>query len=410
MEDKKKIVFYAGFPPPILLYKIARLFKKNNYETILFTMCEKDRFDEDFNKQAFDKIICSNFQFSKPSLKTAGYLIKRVFSLMKFLTLMKLIKPYAVIGLSGNNWQLKLVHKYLFKKYPFIYFPYDILSQYFNSKEEALKKGIKPFELDAEKYCLENSDGIIHKGDPNELNLFNGETFYNADVQKLQLSFLPYCSKEFIVPLNREKISRKDKEIHLAYPGFLLNKSEHIKEISNSLNEILNQKIHIHIYGMVSHISKKESDKYFDDMFHKFMKNKYFHLHKPLGPKEIVKEISKYDYGFYLTYIFNTPEIKLHTTHKLSTFLEAGLPIIYFKGCSFIDKLMGSYNIGASYNRQNLKNLGKNLKKLNYQKLVETVEKAREDFDMDKNFPRLEKFIERVVMSRKNIENNNIKG
>lgn len=403
-KEKKKIVFYVGFPPPIFLYKIARMLRKNNYETILFTMCEKNQFDWNFYKEAFDRIICSNFRFSKQGYKTIPYCIKRSPEFIRFLIQMKILKPSVAVGLSGNNWQLKMVHKYFFKKYPFIYFPYDLISFFFNSKEEAIEKGIKPFELEAEKYCLENSDGIIYKGDPEALKIFDGKTLYRANVQKLQLNFLPYCSKEFTVPINHNKLSKKDKEIHLVYPGFLLSKNESIKEISWTLKEILKQRIHIHMYGLVTHISKSESDSYFKNLFEKFYKNKYFHIHNPLAAKEIVKEISKYDFGFHFIYLFNIPETKFHTSNKLSTFLEAGLPILYHEDGKFFDKLLSSYNLKLSYNKKNLKNLGKNLKKLNYPVLVKSVEKARENFDMDKNFPKFEEFMERVVVSKKKLK------
>lgn len=407
-KEKKKIVFYLGFPPPVLLYKIAKCFKENNYETILYTMTEEERFNCNFYKEAFDKIVCSNFHFSKQGLRTIPYFIKNIPNLIKFLFQLKTIKPYAVIGMSGNSWQLKLVHKYFFKKYPLIYFPYDILSQYFNSREDALKRGIKSFELDAEKYCLENSDGIIHKGDPQELNFFDGKTLYKADVQKLQLSFLPYCSKEFSVPINNNKLSKKDSEIHLVYPGFLLNNPENIKEISDALNKILNQKIHIHVYGRVTHISKNESDSYFKDLFEKFTKNEYFHLHAPLGEKEIISEISKYDFGFYFIYLFNIPETNFHTSNKIFTFLEAGLPILYNEESKFVDKLLKSYGLKISYNNKDLEKLGKYLEKLNYKKIVENVKKAREDLDMDKNFPRLEKFLEKVVSNKTHLTNSRV--
>ena len=319
---------------------------------------------------------------------------------------MKLIKPDIVIGLSGNNWQLKLVHKHFFKKYPFIYAPYDIISHFFNSRKEALTNGVKEFEINAEKYCLENSDGILHKGDPNEINLFNGKDFYKANVKKPQLTFHPYCLNDFITPINNNKLSKKDKEIHLVYPGFfLLNKPQNIDSILKTLKTLLDQKIHIHIYGKVTHISKNKSEKYFKEIFRKYLKNKYLHLHNPLGPKEIVKEISKYDFGFYWSHIFGYPEVGLHTSNKISTFLEAGIPMYYHEDCHFVDKLMSSYNLKLSYNEKSLLNLKREIKELDYKKLINHIKKARNDFNTDKNFPRLENFIKKVISLKHKSQN-----
>jgi len=396
--NKKKIVFYTASPPSIFIYKIARLFYKGGYKTILITMCEKEVLDKDFYKEAFHEVIFSNFQFFKLSKKTPLYLLKRGSSFIKFLIKMKMLNPYVVIGVSGANWQLKFVHKYFFKKYPFIYFPYDIISFYSNSKKEALEKGFKSYDLEAEKYCLENSNGIIHKGDPNELEFFNNK---DISLSKLQLHFSTYCSKEFSVPINKEKISKKDKEVHIAYTGFFFNDEESIKNISICFNDILSQKFHLHVYMHVKHIPETQAKIYFNNFFSRFIGNKYFHIHASLGPKEIIQEISKYDYSLWFTSIFKIPELKYHIGNKFSSYFESGIPMIYSKESLYIDKLMRHYGLEELGFRRNFKDLRKRLKKLNHKELQEKIIIARSDFDMDKNFPRLKEFIEEVVSSKK---------
>ncbi len=398
-KERKEVAFYSASPPSIVIYKIARLFYKNGYKTTLITMCEKEAIDIDFYKEAFDEIIFSNFQFFKPSKKTLLYLFKRGSSFIKFLIKIKMLKPYVVIGTSGANWQLKFVHKYFFKKYPFIYFPYDIISFYSNSREEALKKGFKLFELEAEKYCLENSEGILHKGSPDELEFFKDK----YSLSKLQIDFSTYSSKEFSVPVNKNKISKKDGETHLVYIGFFFNDEESVRIIAERFNEILSQKLHLHVYAQVHHIPRNQADKYFNDLFSQFTNSKYFHIHPPLGPKEIVKEISKYDYSLWMnTLNLNLPDNKYHSGNKLASYFEAGVPVIYSKQSIYIDKLMKKYGLQKIGFKQDFKNLKKTLKKINYKEVESKTIKARKDFDMDKNFPRLEKFIEEVVASKKN--------
>ncbi len=391
MKNKKRIIFYYASTPSIMIHRIAKRFHKKGYETILFAMCEKDRFDYQFYSEAFDKIECSNFQFFKLSLKTPFYFLKRGFSLMKFLISMKFVKPYIVMGISGNNWQLKLIHKYFLKKYPFIYFPYDILSIILNENKPP------QFEINAEKYCFENSDGIIHKGDPDELKFFNNK----MNLSKFQLSFLPYCSNESIIPINKNKFSSQNKEIHLVYIGFFYNDPHSLKKFIKCFKIILQQKIHIHIYTRVSHIPEKEEEKYIHDFFKPLLDNKYFHLHKLVGKKETIQEISRYDFGFWPIHAV-TKESKIATGNKLAGFLEAGLPFIYDQDLEFVDKLMKKWGMdNLSYNEKNLKTLKKRLMNLNYKNLLKKLEKARKNFDLDKNFSRLEKFIARIV-ERKN--------
>src|SRR4030042_4403988 len=122
LMNRKQIVFYCASHPFEMIYKIAKIFQEKGYETVLVTMSEKDRFNFDFYSDAFDRIICSNFQFFKPSLKTVPYIFKRGLSFIKFLISIKFLKPYVVIGITGANWQLKFLHKSFFKNFPFIYF------------------------------------------------------------------------------------------------------------------------------------------------------------------------------------------------------------------------------------------------------------------------------------------------
>lgn len=401
---KKQIVFYSATIPTVLHYKMGVLLRKRGYETVLFTICDKDRLDYNFYSKAFDKIICSNFQFTKPSLKKSKYFLKRSPEFIKFLISLKFIKPYAVIGIAGNNWQLKLVHKYFLKKYPFIYFPYDILSHFFTSKEKALEAGTLLFEIEAEKYLFENSDGIMHKGAPEELESVKGRIFKNINLAPLHLSFMPYCSKDFNVPINKNKISKKDKEFHIVYTGFISNNAEHRAKIIQYYKDLMKQKIHLHIYLIVPHISKEEEQKYIQDLLAPVINNKYLHLHEPLDPVSLIPEISKYDFALWQSYETNPENLepKYAAGNKISTYLEAGLPIIYNINSIFLHKILSEYKIPVSFTEENIKNIKIRLEKLNYNKLANLVVKAREDFDMDKNLPRLEEFIKKVVSYKKN--------
>lgn len=394
MKSDKPLVFYSASPPSVMTYKIARLFYKKGYKTILITMCEKEALDIDFYKDAFHEIIVSNFQFFKPNKKTFFYILKRGYSFIKFLIKMRFLKPYVIIGISGANWQLKLVHKYFFKKYPFIYFPYDILSQFYNSEKEAFDSGVKKFELNAERYCLENSDGLIHKGSPKEPEFFEER---NMIYPKLNIHFSTYCSKEFSVPINKNKLSKKDGEIHIAYIGFFFDDKESMKNIINYFNEIIFQKMHLHVYMQVKHIPKNQADVYFNNLLSKFTKSKYFHIHPSFGPKEIIKEISSFDYSFWFASIFGIPELRYHIGNKFSSYFEAGVPMIYIKKSFYVDEIMNHYGLHKLGFSRNLKNLREKLKKLNYEELQRKVILARKDFDMDKNFFRLEEFIKKVV-------------
>ena len=398
--NKKQIIFYSASTPTIMIYKMGRLFKKNGYETFLFAMCEKDRFDYDFYLEAFDNIICSNFQFFKPNIKSLFHLIKKIPSLLKFTVSMKILNPYAVIGICGNNWQLRLVHKYIFKKHPFIYFPYDIISHLYDSREEALKT-TKKFEIEAERYCFENSDGIIHKGAPDELDYINERIHRDLKLPKRQLNFLPYCSKEFSVPIDKNKKLNQNKELHVAYVGFFYSNDKTAQKFSNFFKDLSEQKIHVHFYILADHIPKDKEREFILSFFGPITQSEYLHLHKSMGPREIVKEIAKYDLSLWLSHEQFLNELKFCTGHKIASYLEAGLPILHDDSSLFANKLLKDYGVGINFNEKNQKILKNKIFQIDYKKLLRKIEKARLEFDMDENFPRLKEFIERVAKSKK---------
>lgn len=397
-NSKKRIVFFFGGElPSVMAYKMADLFKKNNYETILFTMSNRERFDEKFFKESFDKIICSNFQFYKPSIETFFYTLRRSLGLIRFLNNIKKVNPHVIIY-SGNNWQIKIAHKYFFKNCPSIYFPYDINSLLYDNKEDPLKNGQQLFDINSEKYNFENFNGIMHKGDPDELNHINGRIFDKIDTNSHQITFHPYCLSDFKIPLNKEKLSNKDGEFHIVHIGSLFF-GKPFKKMQIFVEEIIKQKIHIHFYFCNRDISKKREKELIREAFGNSADSSYFHLHDELNSKEIIREISKYDFGINISYTHEPEEIIniYGSSNRISSFMEAGIPIIIDDDAKFMAKIINDYKIGIVINEENFKNLRKKIKKLDYKKLEENILKAREKYDMENHFNRIEDFINKVI-------------
>ncbi|MBT96558.1 hypothetical protein CMI49_00455 [Candidatus Pacearchaeota archaeon] len=415
-KNKKQIVFLEPFPT-VMVYKIARLFRKKGYKTILIILLESKGASKEFHKGAFDKIIFFDLSFFKINLKNVHLilmsLVKKLKGLIESIISILKLKPYVIFTRGSPSWPCALTMK-LFKKIPIIYFPYDIRCQYYKSVEHAIKfGGMSKFELKAERFCFENADGIIHKGYPRELEFLNGRMLGDKiKLSPLTLSFLPYCSKEFNVPINKNKLSRKDKEIHIVHIDSMGSVGPiGARYVYNTLKDLVNQKIHIHIYSRPNSISKEQLMKFFKEeseftkSYGSLLKSNYFHLHSPLEPDKIAAEISNYDYGLYpsgpKTELSEYDlELKFSTGNKIASYLEAGLPLIYEDDAIFTGELLTNYKINIPYKIQNLKTLKKRLNKLNYSKLIENVKKARKDFDMNKNFPRLEKFVKNVVKDK----------
>lgn len=411
MEKKKQIVFLEPWPH-IMVYKIARLLKERGYSTISIRILENNPESDKFYKEAFDDIISFNLSFFKLDIKNFFSIIFSIIKKMKivFKAIAQITKlnPYVIVTRATPNWPCALTKK-LFKKSPIIYFPFDIRSVKGTSKE--IVKGvhkIPQFELKAEKFCFEKSEGILCSDDIRVLDYLSEEVFgKNFEIKIPKINFHPYCSRDFIVPLNKNKLSKKDKEIHTVYIGSVGSMS--MKEdnyLFKSFKEMIDQGIHVHIYAAMNTASKTSFIDDSTDYGKELLKSKYFHMHTPLGPKEIIKEISKYDYGLILA--SEPPRGDLlekvggfSVGNKTASYLEAGIPCIYDSRYVFVDELMKKYNMQIGVKKmEDITNLKNRLKKIDYKKIENNILKAREDYLMEKNFPRLEDFIQKIIKSQ----------
>jgi hypothetical protein len=401
--QRKKVLFYCASLPNIVLFKIGRALKKGGYSPVLFTMCERERLDYNFYSEAFDEIICSDFRFFKFKMSSLPYLLKRIYALARFSVMLKRSKPDVVIATFGNNWQFKLAREYFFPNCPFIYFPYDILSHCFKSKSDALKEGVKEFEINAERYCFENSEGIIHKGSPEELEVIEKRIHKGIKLPENILNFFPYCSKEFYPKKTKKKLSMGTKEFHVACPGFLPNNPEMLKKLGDIFSEFRRQNIHIHIYAITDHISKEEEEKYTKELSEAFMKNPNVHFHRQLGPKEIIEEMTIYDFGFLNSNDKNPDNLepKFGNGNKISSFFEAEIPIICENSLEFMGEIIKGYNAGILFDLKTVKTINEEMNPKKYKQMIENVKRAKEDYDIDKNFPRLRDFIEKIISESK---------
>jgi len=404
MNTGNKEIIFAETAPSEMNYKIAYVLKKKGYKTILICI---NKLEKGVFSDAYNKIISFNFKFFKVNLRNAtkifSYSLKNLKNLASALIQIKKLKPYIVIGRATPNWLCALTRKY-FKTANFIYFPYDIRSFCYRSLEEAKKGGVPLFEIKAEKYCFENADGIIHKADENELKYLDKKVLGEFEIKAPHIFFPPYCLKDLMAPANKDKLSKKDKEIHIVFVGHI-GTGEWGKWWHKQIKDILNQKMHLHLYGKTAYLTKKESYNAVkeNNLYQELLENKYCHLHDQMNFKELSKEISKYDFGIWLGHGMRSREknIRFGTGNKMAAYFEAGLPFFYFKDQKSVVKLMKKYGFNLELDGNELKFLKKKINKINYKELQKKVLVAREDFEVDKHIKELEDFFKKVAENRK---------
>lgn len=410
IENKKKRILFLEPFPEVMIYKMAKMLRKEGYETISIRILESKDSATEFYNSAYDEVRCFGLSFFKMEMKNLAKIslsfIQEMKTIIKNTFFMMTAKPDVIIVRTKPNWPCALARK-IFRNVPLIYFPYDIRSE--DSLSMIKKSNLKKFEINSEKFCFENCDGIIHKGAPDELKFLEGRIFEKINFAPLQLCFLPYCSQEFIVPINKNKLSKKDKEIHVVHVSSV--GSVNLKEcgwLFEYFKEFTKNKIHIHLYTKPNTLSKEEIMNAFKEIYKDEINSKYFHLHDPKNPQELIEDISKFDFGIILMHPLNkngdSLEPNFGTGNKISSYLEAGLPFFYSPEIKFVDKLMTDYGLKLWIkDEKDIKNLKKQMEKVDYAELEKKVKKAREDFLMEKHFPELQKFIEEVISSRKEL-------
>jgi hypothetical protein len=247
---------------------------------------------------------------------------------------------------------------------------------------------------DLERYCLENTDGIVHKGPKYEIEFYRKHG-YKIDCP--ELTYLDYCDEDLFMPINSRKLSDDDNELHLVFTGGITSDPKlRFKYYIPFAKTLAKQKIHFHIYhnpyGIISLKPYIELDK----------KEKYFHLHKSVPYIELSKEIAKYDYGLWYHYPMVSDSVspmkrKVAIGNKLSSYLEAGLPVIIGDHTEYGKKIIEKFKIGFAINEQSLDSFNSIVKKYELRKLCENIAIARKEISIKENIARLVTFYNRLM-------------
>lgn len=234
-----------------------------------------------------------------------------------------------------------------------------------------------------EKYCLINADKIIHKGLENELSFL---PFYHKIKNKPDYLFREFVNPKEIKKFNPDiKLSRKDGEIHLVTVGTIaLEKIPGAYTLWEFYPMITDQKLHLHIY--------MKADKKTEAKLKSIQaNNKYFHFHGYLNHNLIVNEISKYDYGIYLSSIIRTSKerniVITAMGYRIFEYITAHLPLICTLENPAHADLTRKYGIGICIHRNEIKKLKKMLNNNEkYNTMVTNINNAINDFSNASKF------------------------
>jgi len=141
--------------------------------------------------------------------------------------------------------------------------------------------------------------------------------------------------------------------------------------------------------------SKNYEELRVDPNYKEVMKSKFFHLHNPIYGKDFQKKISIYDWGIYMfrrnLKKMNVPPCDMAFGNKISSYLEAGLPIIVNSELKFVSEVVKNNEFGIVIN--NVNELDEVLEKINYDKMLLKIKEKRTKFAFSSNSDNLIDFL-----------------
>ena len=398
-----KTIVFVRPRPAIRIYKLAKALRQSDQKYRLVLICRTLSFDEKLYRDLFDKIYfySPEFKFNKQfDLSFNKRWNKQLkFGYRKIMKIINEINPDIIHTMAEPFDFIAYILK--LSKWPVILDAYDYTG--ITAGLENLNDKTKH----EEKYCLENADGIIHKGPDYEIDYYRQHGYA---ITCPELNWLDYCDEDIWVNTKQKKLSKSDGEHHLVYTGGVSNNPE-LKYIYfiPLAKELAKQKIHFHIYPkFAEHRFSYEKSKVYIDL----AKNeKYFHFHRTLPLNDLIKEISKYDWGLWVhsadvSKRTHSEKAKTGSGNKIFTYLEAGLPMIVSTSRVYGKKIIEENKIGISIDDSDWNKFDKLIQSEDYDQLHKNVLNVREELSLHRQVSRLSSFYDLILENYKNRRSN----
>ncbi len=307
-KDPKRIMFVSNKLSPRVV-KIAQALKKNDYaiDLILYCYpeCPQDLADE-MGK------ICG-------IMKICDCVEETMFEIIR-------INPCLIhFFVHFNNPEFPSIminQKELFPKC--VYDTYDILNE-MCVKNEWIRR--ECFVL--EKYCLEHATGICSRG---------YEIEYLCELPEYDIRGKTIRFPDYMNDIQEPYFAPDDAPLTVYYAGSFTTQKEYPGSPLACNIEFAEMcaanKCHYHLYPL------PYNEKNLSEIIEASRSNPYFHIHKPLPFRELLREINKYDYevGPYKKEVLELKIVEIYTVNKLIyghcnkyfDALSAGVPIASF--------------------------------------------------------------------------------
>lgn len=327
------------------------------------------------------EFIVKKWYIEDGSKRPKSTLLKWASSIKKWTTAMKTFSPQKVIICGGALiclWIWVFLSKVTKNKVEIIIFRYDI-EHFWTPIIDCKDKISHLIAIKLEKYCMVNSNKIIHKGLDNELEYL---PFYNKIKDKPRYLFREFLNKKSAQKFKEKvKLSKKDGSIHLVYVGGMRFKDcLWTESFWKFYPKITSQKIHLHIYSpqpkdIVSKLKDAEG------------KDPYLHYKGYIEHHELRNKLPKYDYGIHLFGNGLSKKVQLYERFAFSNknydYLAARIPIITSKNLIAVSEFVSKNRLGFCIDYDDLKQI-KNMIKKDNSNYNDSINKFIKNFSADK--------------------------
>lgn len=281
----------------------------------------------------------------------------------------------------------------LFTQKPFILDMQDVVVTYhgLNPPYAWAKK-----ELIYEKSCLSHADVIIGQS----LEPRAGILQYGIKKRPETMFFPLFCDDDSLKPQSGKNLK---EGIHVVYAGGLAGSHRDrrqfgILQFHNLIESLSKQEIHFHVYPSPSTLPPD-----YEEYYGIAAKNPFFHIHEPVDNDALTTELAKYHFGilpfFREDSDLKEDKMKYATSLKMFNFLEAGLPVIISRDIFYQWWIVMRKNSGVAISKQDIPDLGKKLRSLDYDRLLKNVDEYRRELSLSKHVPRLINLYQRLSSS-----------
>jgi glycosyltransferase involved in cell wall biosynthesis len=264
---------------------------------------------------------------------------------------------------------------------PVVFDQYDLILQSYGKDHQW------PREIADERWCFEHAQGFVHKGPRSEIDFYRG-LGYKLDGP--ELTYPDGCDEGLFQPTGQPKLRDKDGEWHVVYVGGIHGPDKPYY-LLKEFEKMAAQGIHSHIYPAPWSVEHEDLGVYEKSEAGKGR----IHMHGTLPYAQLVRELTRYDYGLFYFDIdpAKWPALarknKTAAGNKMPTYYEAGLPVIVGGMMDYSAGFVREAGTGLVVNPGDIAGLKGALDSASYENFVSAVSGERQRLSIASQAKRL---------------------